>query len=244
MKKILIAATAALLLVLATLIVTLPDLRDALFSTDTPYATFQEADNSVCNTPGSGAGFGTNQNYWRPRGPLTGDLFLDGSIALFAYGLFMLLFVAAPAASRGSQFTYGGIGGAVMLLAGVLCITSFNGIQAGPPGPAVAQAQASQPQAQQPATTAKSGLLVYIENCVVCHDPAGKGTGPGGANLPTKPQDLTTYVREHDDRELTANIADGYSGSMPAFKTKLSPAEIQNVIQYIRKLSDDAQAGK
>lgn len=243
MHKFLIAAGAAVVLVCVTLVVALPDVRDAVFSNNSPVASFQESDSSVCNIPGSGAGFGTNQNYWRPRGPLTGDAFLDGSIVLFAYGLFMMLFVAAPAASRSAQLAYGGIGGAVMLLAAVLCTVSYNGIQAGPPSAEAASFPTAAPVGN-PIGTPKSGRIVYIENCLICHDAEGKGTGPGGANLPTKPRDLSSYVGERTDAQLATSIADGFSGLMPSFKLKLSPAEIANVIQYSRKLADDAKTGK
>jgi mono/diheme cytochrome c family protein len=243
MKKIVSAGAAAIVMVCATLVVALPDLRDAVFSNNSPVASFLAADSSVCNIPGSGAGFGTNQNYWRPRGPLTGDAFLDGSIVLFAYGLFMTLFVAAPAGSRRSQLTYGGIGGAVMLMAVVLCAVSYSGIQAGPPSAAAASFLTALPVGKSIGEP-KSGRIVYIENCLICHDAEGKGTGPGGANLPTKPRDLSTYVRERTDTELATSIAGGFSGLMPSFKLKLSPGEIANVIQYSRKLADDAKTGK
>ena len=35
-----------------------------------------------------------------------------------------------------------------------------------------------------------AGQKVYVQYCATCHGEAGKGDGPGGANLPIKPQNL------------------------------------------------------
>ena len=32
---------------------------------------------------------------------------------------------------------------------------------------------------------------MYVQYCASCHGDAGKGDGPGGANLAVKPQDLS-----------------------------------------------------
>jgi len=89
-------------------------------------------------------------------------------------------------------------------------------------------------------TRASRGQLLYQQNCAVCHGVTGHGDGPGGANLPVKPFDLTTHVLLHDEQYLYAVILNG-RGYMPAWGDKLTQDQIYDVIAYIRKLALDAQ---
>ena len=43
---------------------------------------------------------------------------------------------------------------------------------------------------ERPNPNVAGGKQVYVQYCATCHGEAGKGDGPGGANLPIKPQNL------------------------------------------------------
>ena len=55
------------------------------------------------------------------------------------------------------------------------------------------------------------GKHMYVQYCASCHGDAGKGDGPGGANLAIKPQDLTlgTVMNPLTDEFLHRIISDG-----------------------------------
>ena len=90
---------------------------------------------------------------------------------------------------------------------------------------------------------AKAGRQVHVSNCQRCHGPQGKGDGPAGKLLKTKPADWT-------DKGKMSGLSDDYlykiisggggaagkSTLMPAFKGKLSDAQIRDVIAFIRSL--------
>ena len=83
------------------------------------------------------------------------------------------------------------------------------------------------PKAALPNQAASLGASVYASNCAGCHGSRGEGSfGPklaGGAVVRTFP-DLADEI---------ALVSDG-RGGMPAWKTRLSPAEIQAVVDYTR----------
>jgi mono/diheme cytochrome c family protein len=90
---------------------------------------------------------------------------------------------------------------------------------------------------------AKAGRQVHVSNCQRCHGPQGKGDGPAGKLLKTKPADWT-------DKGKMSGLSDDYlykiisggggaagkSTLMPAFKSKLSDGQIRDVIAFIRSL--------
>jgi mono/diheme cytochrome c family protein len=89
----------------------------------------------------------------------------------------------------------------------------------------------------------KAGAEVHKENCAKCHGPGGKGDGPAGKLLKTKPADWTdrSKMSKISDDELFNVIqkgggAVGKSKLMPAFAEKLSDDQIRNVIAFIRSL--------
>ena len=78
------------------------------------------------------------------------------------------------------------------------------------------------------------GASVYKSRCAGCHGAEGKGdTGIG------KSMHLRSFaspdVQKQSDAELTSWIADG-KGAMPAYKDKLSGAQIKDLVGYIREL--------
>src|SRR3990172_5395858 len=62
-----------------------------------------------------------------------------------------------------------------------------------PPAPAASKAHAALPAASHGAAADSAviqrGKQLYAQYCASCHGDAGKGDGPGGANLAVKPQD-------------------------------------------------------
>ncbi len=75
---------------------------------------------------------------------------------------------------------------------------------------------------------AETAAELFKAKCAVCHGPDGKGS-PAGLKLGAK--DLTT-VKE-PEAELVGHIANGH-GKMPAFKGKLTDAQIQAIAKYIK----------
>src|SRR6202158_2128866 len=91
------------------------------------------------------------------------------------------------------------------------------------------------------------GKHMYVQYCASCHGDAGKGDGPGGANLAIKPQDLTqgAVMNPLTDEFLHRIISDGpktvvLSSLMPPFKPQLGDRQIDEIIQYVRTLAQPA----
>jgi len=78
----------------------------------------------------------------------------------------------------------------------------------------------------------RSGAAIYSQNCARCHGADGRAQTAKGRQ--TQAVDFTsddwTPDADHDARR----VANG-KGSMPAFKTRLTTAEINAVVQYIRR---------
>jgi copper transport protein len=94
-------------------------------------------------------------------------------------------------------------------------------------------------------TSLKIGQQVFTENCAVCHGEAGRGNGPAAAGLTLKPPDYGNgHLDIHTDGDIFYWIQNGISqGSpMPAFKDKLTDDQIWNVVNYVRRLRNEAGA--
>lgn len=165
----------------------------------------------------------------RVPGPITGDLESDSGIAVFIIALGVGLrglekkrTRQARLASLAISLTL--IGTAIFLFADA--VNATNNRFANVP---IDNAKAS------------SGKIVYEENCAVCHGPTGYGNGPAAASLKTRPFDLTVHAPQHDDAYFIAVISGG-RGEMPAFKDRLTSAQIIDVIAYMRLLAREAQS--
>ena len=91
------------------------------------------------------------------------------------------------------------------------------------------------------------GKHLYVQYCLSCHGETGKGDGPGGANLPIKPQDLTlgSVMNPLTNEFLHRIIAEGpqsvgLSSLMPPFKPQLGDRQIDEIIQYVRTMAEPA----
>jgi mono/diheme cytochrome c family protein len=92
-----------------------------------------------------------------------------------------------------------------------------------------------------------AGKILFMSACVQCHGESGKGDGPASAPLDPKPRNLTEpgYISKLGDRHMfelvsRGGIAVNKSPQMPAFP--LNPADINNIIAYVRTLSAGAVA--
>lgn len=82
--------------------------------------------------------------------------------------------------------------------------------------------------------TAKDGAQLFqAQHCVMCHGMNGKGYPAIHTPDFTSPK----WQAAHPDAELTQVITDGKKGTqMPAFGSKLSASQIQDLVLYIRSL--------
>ena len=78
------------------------------------------------------------------------------------------------------------------------------------------------------------GAAIYKSKCAMCHGPDGAGQTTMGKNL--KLRNLgSAEVQAQTDAQLNKWIADG-KGKMPAYKGKLTPADIDALVAFIRTL--------
>ena len=104
-------------------------------------------------------------------------------------------------------------------------------------GIAIAQGQES-PKAKEPTAAAKAN---FKTNCELCHGPTGEGSDMGKA---LKVKDLRSKeVQDMKDDELKKVIAEG-NGGMPPFGSKLSAAEIDELVTLIRSFKAKASISK
>jgi mono/diheme cytochrome c family protein len=81
---------------------------------------------------------------------------------------------------------------------------------------------------------APDGAALYKSNCAMCHGPDGAGQTPVGKSM--KVRDLrSAEVQKQTDIELTKVISGG-KGKMPGLGKKLSNADIQAIISFVRTL--------
>ena len=73
---------------------------------------------------------------------------------------------------------------------------------------------------------------IYKAKCASCHGPDGAGQTTVGKSM--KVRDLrSAEVQKQTDADLQKIITDG-KGKMPAYKSKLSVADISSLVAYIR----------
>ncbi|HUJ30288.1 MAG TPA: cytochrome c [Candidatus Acidoferrum sp.] len=81
---------------------------------------------------------------------------------------------------------------------------------------------------------AQGGAALFKAKCAPCHGADGKGDTSMGKTL--KVRDLSSEeVQKQTDAELTA-ITENGKNKMPAYKGKLTDAQISDLVKYIRTL--------
>lgn len=81
-----------------------------------------------------------------------------------------------------------------------------------------------------------AGKRVYEANCATCHGVSGKGDGPAGAVLTTKPAKFTDLEQtDISNQDLFDTITNG-EPPMPSWK-QLSEEDRWNVVDYLRTFS-------
>lgn len=88
----------------------------------------------------------------------------------------------------------------------------------------------------------EDGKEIYQKKCASCHGDQGKGDGPAGQKLKPPPEDFAKALKGKDDAYITKATADGGAGVgksklMPAYKGKLTDAEIAAVVKYSKSLA-------
>ena len=82
---------------------------------------------------------------------------------------------------------------------------------------------------------ADTGADVYKAKCASCHGADGSGNTPMGKNLKLK--DLgSADVQKASDKDLKDTITKGKPPKMPAYGGKLSDAQINDLVKYLRTL--------
>jgi mono/diheme cytochrome c family protein len=81
---------------------------------------------------------------------------------------------------------------------------------------------------------AETAAETYKTTCAMCHGADGKGDTALGKNLHAK--DLTSdEVQKQSDKELSTIIVKGKE-NMPGFEGRLTPAQIDGLVKFIRSL--------
>jgi len=106
---------------------------------------------------------------------------------------------------------------------------------------------------EAPPGSPAEGRRLFVFYCTACHGPYGKGDGTFADSLwarnQIRPRNLTdsAYFATKKDRDLYATVAlgGGHMGKsiyMPAWTASLSPAQINDLVSYVRTISRTAGA--
>jgi putative copper resistance protein D len=83
------------------------------------------------------------------------------------------------------------------------------------------------------------GKELYVQNCLGCHGPQGRGDGALGRSLPDKPADLTERSPRHRDGDVFWWIAHGIPGTpMPGLRPGVRDVDIWHLIQFLHAQAD------
>ncbi|MBV9215004.1 MAG: cytochrome c [Acidobacteria bacterium] len=89
-----------------------------------------------------------------------------------------------------------------------------------------------------PASDVAGGKELYTQNCKICHKETGEG---GKVTVDGKNLDVASLtsdkMKKRSDEKLASGISEGApDDGMPAFKAKLKPEQITEVVKYVRTL--------
>jgi mono/diheme cytochrome c family protein len=100
------------------------------------------------------------------------------------------------------------------------------------------------PVEQTSKTEAHSGKTIYKEHCAVCHGDKGNGSTWTQTGLNPPPRDFTSAESREQltPERMTASVTFGRPGTaMMPFQTRLTAAQIANVVEYIRAAFIEAE---
>ncbi len=81
---------------------------------------------------------------------------------------------------------------------------------------------------------------LYIQRCLGCHGTYGRGDGPLSASLPVRVPDFRNTVENKSVNQIRNAIAEG-QGIMPAFGPALRGSQIQDMVLFVRILSQNGR---
>jgi len=104
---------------------------------------------------------------------------------------------------------------------------------------------------QAPPGTPAEGRKLFVFYCTMCHGPYGEGNGfladSLWARYKVRPRNLTDslYFAQKSDQEMYVTIAHGggytrHSFVMPGWSVTLAPAQIKDLVSYVRSISRTA----
>jgi len=133
------------------------------------------------------------------------------------------------------------ISSALIVAGSVFCMSAVYASQAKPPATTTA-AKAAAPAAKASPESIANGETIYKRQCQMCHGATGMGDGPAAKTLKGKLPNLAdkTAMAKIKDEDIHDAIENGLKtevGNMPAFKAKLKPEEIQDVMNYVHTLA-------
>ncbi len=97
--------------------------------------------------------------------------------------------------------------------------------------------------AQKAASEIMAGKAIYQQQCAKCHGLAGWGDGPEAGKLRVSPRNFHDAITDlKPDEHLRMSVAYGVMTTpMHAWRGTLSDQEIDDVVSYIRLLSNKAR---
>ena len=121
----------------------------------------------------------------------------------------------------------------------VFCLTAVYANQTKPAAPA---AKAAAPAVKATPASIANGETLYKRQCQTCHGATGVGDGPASKFLKGKLPNFTdkAVMAKMKDEEIHDTITNGVKtevGTMPPFKAKLKPEEVQDVINFVHSLA-------
>lgn len=91
--------------------------------------------------------------------------------------------------------------------------------------------------AATPVDELAGGRELFKQNCAICHKEDGTGGKMTIEGRTINPDDLTSdKIKRFSDEKIAGYITNGViDEGMPAFKEKLSEAQIRDVVAYVRR---------
>ena len=121
----------------------------------------------------------------------------------------------------------------------VFCLTAVYANQTKPAAPA---AKPAAPAVKATPASIANGETLYKRQCQTCHGATGVGDGPASKFLKGKLPNFTdkAMMAKMKDEDILETVTNGVKtevGTMPPFKAKMKPEEIQDVMNFVHSLA-------